>query len=195
MGLLSWLFGRRKEPPATEDKLPPLAFDTPPPQVRGAMSPSVPRARVRWRDGSFPMEVVGESNYQQALIAICGPHNRHGHYQEDLAVIELEPSNPHDANAVVVKMLGRVVGYLPREQAERVGSQMREEGLSIAACKARVQGGWRTNQYDEGHYGVQVAIPQRGWIDFGTGRSPPATASLECEIQSSRTGSERSPAW
>jgi hypothetical protein len=54
---------------------------------------------------------------------------------------------------------------------------MREEGLISATCKSRVQGGWRTNQYDEGHYGVRLAIPTWDWIDFGTGRSPPATAA------------------
>jgi hypothetical protein len=73
----------------------------------------------------------------------------------------------------VVRILGCVVGYLPRDQAERVGLQMREEGLATAICRARVQGGWRTNQYDQGHYGVRLAIPQWGWIDFGMGRLPP----------------------
>jgi hypothetical protein len=50
------------------------------------------------------MEVVGESNYQQALVEICGPHSRYGHDQEQAALVELEPSNPHDPDAVVVKM-------------------------------------------------------------------------------------------
>jgi len=27
--------------------------------------------RVIWKDGSFPMEVVGESNYQDVLQEIC----------------------------------------------------------------------------------------------------------------------------
>ena len=39
---------------------------------------------------------------------------------------------------------------------------MREEGLAFATCKARVQGGWRTNQYDEGHFGVRLAILSGG---------------------------------
>lgn len=177
MGILSWLFGRRDGTSETEETMPPLAFDTPLSRARGPKSESSPRVQIQWRDRSFPMEVVGESNYQKALIEICGPHNRYGHDQEQPAAIELEPSNPHDANAVVVKIFGRVVGYLPREQAKRVGLQMREEGLRSAVCSSRVQGGWRTNQYDEGHFGVRLAIPTRGWIDFGTGRSPPATAT------------------
>ncbi|MEM9138209.1 MAG: HIRAN domain-containing protein [Pseudomonadota bacterium] len=118
------------------------------------------------------MEVVGESNYQQALSTICGAHTRDGYDQQLSAIIELEPSNQYDSNAVVVKIQGQVVGYLPREQAARVGSKMREEGLSSTGCQARVRGGWRTNQHDEGNFGVRLAIPQRGWIDFGTGRMP-----------------------
>jgi hypothetical protein len=132
------------------------------------------------------MEVVGESHYQQALIAICGPHTRVGHDETFSAVIELEPSNPYDSNAVVVKIHGRVVGYLPREQATRVGSQLREEGLFGVGCIARVRGGWRTNQYDEGHFGVQLAIPQRGWIDFGTGRSSQAVLEAAPQIKAER---------
>lgn len=136
-----------------------------------------PRANVIWRSGSFPMKVVGESNYQDTLSGICGPHTRNGHNHKTSAIIELEPENLHDNNAVVVKINGRVVGYLPREQAQRVGSQLREEGHSRANCHALIRGGWRTNQYDQGNFGVSLAIPQMGWIDFGTGRTPADVAT------------------
>jgi hypothetical protein len=61
------------------------------------------------------MEVVGESNYQKALSEILGPHTRAGYDEELGAVIELEPSNPYDSNAVAVKIRGYLVGYLPRD--------------------------------------------------------------------------------
>ena len=138
------------------------------------VSAARPPARVQWDRDFYPVEVVGESNYQDALIAICGRHTRHSQYLEFDAVIELEPTNAHDPSAIVVKIEGHKVGYLPKEQAARVGAQMREEGLSAATCGARVRGGWRTNQYDTGHYGVYLAIPERGWIDFGIGSTPPA---------------------
>lgn len=128
---------------------------------------------IKWRPDSFPMNAVGESNYQAALVRICSGHNRYGHDVELPATIALEPSNPYDSNAVVVKIQGKVVGYLPREQALRVGAQMREEGLHYVSCGALIVGGWRTNQYDEGSFGVRLAIPTRGWIDFGTGVKPP----------------------
>ncbi|WP_395517545.1 HIRAN domain-containing protein [Pseudorhizobium flavum] len=120
------------------------------------------------------MAVVGESSFQDALIAICGRHTRHGHEGVYEALLVPEPTNRHDPNAIMVQVKGRLVGYLPREQAVRVGEQMRESGLRSARCMARIRGGWRTNQHDEGDYGVQLAIPNQGWIDFGVGGSPPA---------------------
>lgn len=160
MGLLSWLFGKKDDAPMSRHS------------ARLAQQSNA-RAVVKWRDGSFPMEVVGESHYQRALSSICGPHTRDGHDHECTAVIELEPSNPHDQNAMAVRIQNRIVGYLPRDQAARVATQMRDEGISSANCRARVRGGWRTNQYDEGNFGVRLSIPQTGWIDFGIGRAPP----------------------
>jgi hypothetical protein len=181
MGLLSWLFGRDSEPVRNQDDgfihrnieqvaAPRNAEQRPVPTPFDA--PRGKHASVQWRAGSFPMEVVGESRYQNALVAICGAHTRYGHDSEYSANIEREPLNPFDRNAVVAKIGGRTVGYLSREQAVRVSEQMISDGIFSASCKARVRGGWRTNQYDEGHYGVWLAIPNWGWIDFGIGASP-----------------------
>jgi hypothetical protein len=181
MGLLSWLFGRHEEPAANQaQKLLQRNFDQASepkiaeqdPMSASSSVPGANKASVQWRAGSFPMEVVGESRYQNALVAICGAHTRYGHDSEYSANIEREPLNPFDRNAVVAKIGGRTVGYLSREQAVRVSEQMIADGIVSASCKARVRGGWRTNQYDEGHYGVWLAIPNWGWIDFGIGASP-----------------------
>jgi hypothetical protein len=176
MTLFSWLFGQKKEAEKTETEALSLGLDPPQQRTSNASNLRTLVAHIRWRDDSFPMEVVGESHYQQALISICGRHTRHGYTGVHSAIIMLEPSNPYDANAVVVKISNQVIGYLPRGQALRVGSQMREEGISTAFVKAKVQGGWRTNQYDEGSYGVRLAIPQLGWIDFGIGSTKPETS-------------------
>lgn len=178
MGLFSWLRGGKKQTPPRSEKVSSPGLNSPPVHTKIATSPVTSKAQISWRDGSFPMEVVGESHYQQALISICGKHNRDGHEKEFVAIIALDPSNPHDANAVVVNILNNVVGYLPKEQAQRVGAQMREEDLQTVTCRAKVRGGWRTNQHDEGSYGVRLAIPQHGWIDFGAGRTQPKTPKI-----------------
>lgn len=157
MGILSFLFGRRDAPEVREYQSLTTPFARPKP----------PSVCIQWRDGSFPMKVVGESYFQDALTSICGRHSRYGHEVECVATIEREPSNPYDPNAVKVVIQGQKVGHLPCEQAARVGEQLSKAGLSAALCAARIRGGWRTNQYDEGMFGVSLAIPNRGDIQFG----------------------------
>ena len=44
------------------------------------------------------------------------------------ALLVPEPSNPHDPNAVMVQIEGRLVGYLPRDEAVAYGPTLRELG-------------------------------------------------------------------
>ncbi|WP_373568660.1 HIRAN domain-containing protein [Paracoccus actinidiae] len=125
------------------------------------------------------MNAVGESQYQGALQRLCGPHSRYGHHLEVTATLVREPHNPHDQNAVAVEIQNMKVGYLSRDDARRVGGQMDEEGLVRVDCKALIAGGWRTNQHDEGSFGVRLAIPNWGWIDMGTGKTPPPAPVVE----------------
>lgn len=122
------------------------------------------------------MDVAGESNYQNELERICGGHSRFGHATEIDALLVREPNNPFDEKAVSIRIRKRLVGYLPREQAARVTSQMIQDGIERATCGAKIVGGWRTNQHDEGHFGVRLAIPRHGWIDFGIGKTQPSAS-------------------
>lgn len=165
MGLLSFLFGKPKLPIVSPSRVERAA---PPPRNQSHIP------LISWRDGSYPMEVVGESNYQAALLAICGKHTRYGHDGQYMAVLKLEPTNRYDRNAVQVLIDDRLVGYLARDEALRLKTQMDEAGLTAVRCRARIRGGWRTNQYDEGSYGVTLAMPTMGWIDLGIGAERPA---------------------
>lgn len=166
MGLFSFLFGERR-PEATKEARHEVT-STPPRSPTTSRTPT-----IQWRADSYPMEVVGELNYQDALVAICGAHTRYGHEGEYTATLLREPSNVFDRNAVAVLVHHRKVGYLSREQAERVAGQMDEAGLKSVQCDARIRGGWRTNQHDEGHYGARLAVPTWGWIDLGIGAEKP----------------------
>lgn len=170
MSLFSWLFGRKRAQSVQPEPDRSTVADRP------VMAPAHRRGVVRWRPDSYPLQVVGESHYQDALIAICGRYGRTGVEHECRALIELEPANPYDTNAVAVRIEGRKVGYLAREQAARIAAQMREDGIASAECAARIRGGWRTNQHDEGDYGVYLGIPSYDWIDFGLGKTPPPKA-------------------
>jgi HIRAN domain len=71
--------------------------------------------------GDDTLEVVGESRYQDALWAIVGGRRRDAVRYETEAVLEPEPHNPHDPNAIQVLVEGHLVGYLSRENAAHTG--------------------------------------------------------------------------
>jgi len=130
--------------------------------------PSNQVLRVEWRDGSFPLRAVGESHYQAALARICGGHSRHGHELDCRALIIPEPTNAYDPNALKVMINGALVGYIPRDQALRLREQAEAVDRPNATLEvaAQITGGWRTNQHDEGSFGVKLGIPLRGDINF-----------------------------
>jgi len=121
------------------------------------------------------MEAVGEIHYQPALVRLCGGHSRHGHERTCRARLTPEPTNAYDAKAHRVIIDGAHVGYVPREHAARFAEASAAVGRPGAAIEvaAVIRGGWRTNQHDEGGFGVRLGAPLRGAIAF-EGLAPPA---------------------
>lgn len=68
-------------------------------------------------DGRYSLAVVGESHYQDALIAIAGPYSEGGRSMRCYAVLDPEDDNPYDSNAVRVEIGGDTVGYIARDDA------------------------------------------------------------------------------
>ena len=85
MGFFSRLFGFGQSPPGS------------PPQGM--------RAHLRG-SGAFALPIVGESYYQEALEAICGPRSDEGEDRRVEARLVLENDNPHDSMAVRVDIQG-----------------------------------------------------------------------------------------
>ena len=140
MGVLEWLFGARAASPAESNR---------------SVEP-VHLARGR----GFTFEIVGEASYQAALDAICGGKCEDGYKLPVVAQLCFQEDNPHDANAVVVLINGKVVGYIPRDLAP----EMRTAILTLnpderpVTCDAKVVGGWLRDGGDEGHYGVKLSL-------------------------------------
>ena len=89
-------------------------------------------------NGSFSVPIVGESNYQDALRAVCGKGEvRH----ECLASLILEDANVHDPLAVMVTIDDRTVGYLSRDNARTY--RRRNGGLAAREVPAVIVGGGR----------------------------------------------------
>lgn len=104
------------------------------------------------------IEVVGESRFQGALTAIAGGKRRESQSITTNAVVEREPQNSFDRNAVKVLIAGQLVGYLSREDAARYAPAMDAAALEALPCPAEIRGGWRSGG-DEGHFGVVVWLP------------------------------------
>lgn len=107
------------------------------------------------------VDVVGEASYQAELQDIAGD-DPDGADLHCWAVLHPEPDNPHDANAVAVKIGGRTVAYLDRAMARSYRTQAAALGLGAdpVNCRAYVCGGWREPGRKRNHYGVKLGLRQ-----------------------------------
>jgi len=114
-------------------------------------------------DGSFEVEVVGESHYQTALESICGPRTRDSVSKHVEAVLILDDLNKHDKSAVRVEIGGKAVGYLDRDDALTYRDMLEDmqRPKAKATCAAHIVGGWDRGTGDRGSYGV--------YLDFDLG--------------------------
>jgi hypothetical protein len=71
-------------------------------------------------EGDELVRVVGTSHYQDALLDLTG--GRAGDEEirvQKVALFVPEPDNPHDPNAVAIKIDRQLVGYLSRDENKR----------------------------------------------------------------------------
>ncbi len=107
----------------------------------------------------YPVEVVGESHYQDALEALCGGRTYDGVEKYCTASLVLEDSNPYDHNAVRVDISGRTVGYLSRDAAKAYRLRLKQSGrLGAVECPAVIRGGWDRGKNDKGSFGVRLEV-------------------------------------
>lgn len=109
---------------------------------------------------SFEFEIVGEASYQEALNDLCGGKCNEGYDLPVVAQLCFHDDNPYDANAVVVLISGKIVGYIPRDLAPWIRSEIlrinpHEQPIT---CDAKIVGGWDRGHGDVGHYGVKLSI-------------------------------------
>lgn len=142
MGLWNSLFGGRS-PDAV-----PAASPTPARQ----------RAVLLAGDGSYSLNVVGESNYQDALANIVGGKTVDGHMEYVSAVLVPQPDNAFDANAVMVAIGGDLVGYLDRPTAKMCCDEIFAKGYAGAGCNALISGGWDRGGDRVGSFGVKLDV-------------------------------------
>jgi hypothetical protein len=101
-------------------------------------------AEVNAGCGQFGLEVVGESQYQPAVLRA----SKDAHRKEERRIIrvwvEREPTNPHDPEAVrIISTYGETLGYLSQMEAssyQKVLTEFEKAGLRVT-CAASVYGG------------------------------------------------------
>jgi len=88
-------------------------------------------------DKTFSQEVVGEQAYAEDLYNF-GSWLELNHPGEDVVwvIVENEPENIHDPNAVRVEAGKTTVGYIPRQQAKQFSAELAGLG-GKARCAAR----------------------------------------------------------
>ena len=91
----------------------------------------------------FNVGVAGARNYHQAIMAATKGKKPYGERVYIPVVLQTEPDNPHDPNAVKVMSTTRqTIGYLYREEAEqyRPGIESWEQQGKWVGCQGQVVG-------------------------------------------------------
>jgi len=145
-------------------------------------------------EGRHDLEIVGESNYQDALWRAAGGRTTDRVRVEIQAVLATEPDNPHDPNAISVWIEERKVGYLCREDAEAylpgLLTLQEKEGRHIALLGVVTGGGIREDgpgflgvwlYCHPVDFGVEAIVPPPPWTLRATMRTGLTEALLTDE--------------
>lgn len=106
------------------------------------------------------VRAVGVSHYQEPLRRVSGAGLEGPVRHQVRAALAPEPENPHDPNAVTVRVEGELVGYLSREDAVRYGPVVRllgEHGGRLT-CDATI--GRRGADGGTSNLGVFIELPR-----------------------------------
>jgi hypothetical protein len=88
-------------------------------------------------DDSYSQEVRGEFAYKEMLDNFGGwLKDKHPGKDEIWVIVETEPNNIHDPNAVRIETGQETVGYIPREEALEFAKELKQFG-GRARCSAR----------------------------------------------------------
>ena len=80
-----------------------------------------------------------------------------------------EPTNPHDPNAIKVLIDGKPVGYLAKDDAQRLAKMRSKDGWELGERAYLVDR--KGGKWDEGIVAVRMQNPIMGWAGFNPGLS------------------------
>ena len=110
---------------------------------------------------------MGESFYREALLAIIAgatPEERASGEIFKMAAVAKEPNNPHDSNAIMVRIDEQTVGYIAAETTSTIRdvlSTLYAQGYSDFGFVCNAVIGWNTNR-DDAPIGVRLDLVWSG---------------------------------
>lgn len=78
-----------------------------------------------------------------------------------------EPTNPHDPNAVKVMQGGKQVGYLAKEDAQKLAKMRERDGWELSGSAHLIER--KGGRWDEGVVGARLQNPIMGWAGYNPG--------------------------
>jgi hypothetical protein len=125
--------------------------------IHGPEVPVVSPTNTEAPDGvDYNYDVVGESFQRDHLTELIRAHNAFESGEiYSTAVLELEPTNPFDPNAVKVVVEGVHVGYIPKFDSPAVTAMIKKRGKKEIEVPVRI--GFDTNS-PEPLIGVKLAL-------------------------------------
>ena len=142
--ILFWVIRRAPKSQATSSDRPDFIRKASE-SIHGPEVPVVSATNTQAPDGvDYNYDVVGESFQRDHLTALIRAHNAFESGEiYSTAVLELEPTNPFDENAVKVVVEGTQVGYIPKFDSPAVTEMVKKSGKSSYEVPVRI--GWDTN--------------------------------------------------
>jgi hypothetical protein len=107
-------------------------------------------------DSAFRYDIVGEPYHQDNIARIVGGKTEMGWRFHCHAVLLPDKLNEYDRNAVVVAVNGIEAGYIRYIDCRKFEQALSAFGADAAECEARIVGGWKRPDDDEGDFGVRL---------------------------------------
>lgn len=108
----------------------------------------------------YEFEIVGESNYQDAIKRLAGDHGSKPSAEEFRALL-IPEDNPHDHLAVRVDGEGvGTIGHMSRDDARSFRRRLaaKKLGDTVTLCSAAVTGGGTARNGNKFSYGVRLDL-------------------------------------